>query len=159
VVFLNVGLGHRAAVGVGVHQQDLAAGGRLEGEVDGDGGASRRALRPPDRGQDPPIVGVGLPRGLLGADLDRYLARRLRVVVGGGFGGFGGQRRPGPVHQPVRCFAVDGDVHKAELAELALTGFVTDPATPTTASPAAASRARASWSSQRVPAATIATSA
>ena len=38
MVFLDIGVGDGAAVGVGVGQQDLAAGGgRLEGEVDGDG--------------------------------------------------------------------------------------------------------------------------
>ena len=53
-----------ASIGVGVDQQDLTAGGgRLEGEVDGDGRAARAALRPPDRRQDPPPVAVRLCRG------------------------------------------------------------------------------------------------
>jgi hypothetical protein len=85
-VNLHRGVGDRAAVGVGVHQQDLTArGGRLEGEVDGDGGAPRCALRPPDRRQDPPGIGVGLGRDLVG---------RRRFVVGGGSGV---QRGPGSV--------------------------------------------------------------
>jgi hypothetical protein len=43
--FLDVGPGDGATIGVGVDQQDLTAGGgRLEGEVDGDGGAARSAL-------------------------------------------------------------------------------------------------------------------
>jgi hypothetical protein len=50
-VVLDVGVGDGAAIGVSVDQQDLAArGGRLEGEVDGHGGAAGSALGPPDGG-------------------------------------------------------------------------------------------------------------
>jgi hypothetical protein len=42
----HVGVGDRAAVGVGVDQQDLATvRGRLEGQVDGHDGAAGGALR------------------------------------------------------------------------------------------------------------------
>jgi hypothetical protein len=59
-------VGDGAAIGVGVDQQHLPAdGGRLEGEVDGDG-AARAALGPPDGGQDPPRVAVRRGRGLVG---------------------------------------------------------------------------------------------
>jgi hypothetical protein len=103
------GLGDGAAVGVGVDQQHLPAdGGRLEGEVDGDGGAARAALGSPDRGEDPPCVAVRRGRGLVGL-------RRLVVRVG-----LGGQRGPGPVHQDVRRVLVGGNVQQPELAEPAL---------------------------------------
>ena len=84
--FLDVGPGDGATIGVGVDQQDLAArGGRLEGEVDGHGGAAGSALGPPDGGQDP--AGVAVDRG-------RDLVGRRRLV---GVAGVVGQRRPGLV--------------------------------------------------------------
>jgi hypothetical protein len=99
MVFLDGGVGDGATVGVGVGQQHLpAGGGRLEGEVDGDGGAARAALGSPDGGQDPPCVAVRPGRDLVG----------LRRFVAGV--GLGGQRGPGPVDQGVGRVGVDGDV-------------------------------------------------
>jgi hypothetical protein len=47
MVATDAGVGDGATVGVGVDQQHLPAdGGRLEGKVDGDGGASLAALGP-----------------------------------------------------------------------------------------------------------------
>jgi hypothetical protein len=107
-------MGDGATVGVGVDQQHLpAGGGRLEGKVDGDGGAPRAALGPPDGGQGPPGVGVRLGRDLAG--LWRFVAEV----------GFGGQRGPGPVDQGVRRVGVGGDVQEPELAEPALAVLVT----------------------------------
>jgi len=52
----------RATIGVGVHQQDLAdQRGRLEGEVDGDGGAAGGALGAPDGDQG--VQGLAVGRG------------------------------------------------------------------------------------------------
>ena len=114
MVFSDVGVGDGATVGVGVDQQHLpAGGGRLEGQVDGDGGAPRAALGPPDGGQGPPPVAVRLGRDLAG---------RWRFVAGVGFGG---QRGPGPVDQAVRRVGVGGDVQEPELAEPALAVLVT----------------------------------
>jgi hypothetical protein len=67
MVFLDVGVGDRPAVGVGVDQQDLSSGGRrLEGEVDGNRGAARRTLGPPYRGQHVPGVALRLGWDLVG---------------------------------------------------------------------------------------------
>jgi hypothetical protein len=57
MVFLDVGVGDGTAVGVGVDQQGLpAGGGRLEGEVDGDGHYPRSLLK--RRGLADPVGGV-----------------------------------------------------------------------------------------------------
>jgi hypothetical protein len=66
MVFLEVGVGDRPAIGVRVDQQDLAARGRgLEGEIDGHGRPARRSLRAPDGGQDVPRVALGLGHDLI----------------------------------------------------------------------------------------------
>jgi hypothetical protein len=109
--FLDIGVGDRAAVGVGVDEQDLAArGGSFEGEVDGDRGAARSALRPPHGGQDPPGVAVGRGRDV------RLRGRVLEV-------GFG-QGGAGLVDERLRRVGVGGDVQEPELAEPALAVLV-----------------------------------
>jgi hypothetical protein len=140
-------LGDRATVGVGVDEQDLTArGGGFEGEVDGDRGAARPALRPPHGGQDPPGVAVG--RG-------RDVRLRGRVLeVGFGEGGVG------LVDERLRRVGVGGDVQEPELAEPALAVLVAGRGHPDHREPGGGhSRARASRSSHLVPAATTATSA
>ena len=123
MAFLNGGVGDGATVGVGVDQEHLAAdGGRLEGEVDGDGGAAGAALGPPDGGQHPRRVAVRLGRDLL---------RLRRFVAGVGLGGQGG---PGPVDPGGRRIGVGRDVQQPKLAESPLAILVTAATTPTTAS-------------------------
>ena len=117
MVLLDGGMGDRAAVGVGVDEQDLAAaGGRLERQIDGHGGPSRPALRSPHRGQDPPRSTVRRDRGHLGR---RGVAGEIRFGVG-----LAGQGGPGPFHQCLRRVRVRGDLQQPQLAEPALAVLV-----------------------------------
>ena len=118
MVFLDVGVGDRTSIGVGVDHQDLTArGGCLECQVDSDGGSAWAALRSPDGGQDPASVAIGLDRAV-------PQARRLLGGVGIVEVGLGVQRGPGPVHQRVRRIGVGGDMQQSELAETPLTVLV-----------------------------------
>jgi hypothetical protein len=101
----------RAAVGVGVDQEDLAdQGGRFEGEVDGDGGAAGGAFGAPDGEQG--VWGV--------------VAGRRRDVGGlrGAGCGFGRQGGAGQVDEGGWRVGVGADVVKAELAEAAFAVLV-----------------------------------
>jgi hypothetical protein len=87
MVFLDVGVGDGAAIGVGVDQQDLAArGGRLEGEV-----VTATVVRP---GAPLGPQTAARTRRASPSAWDRDLVGRRRLV---GVAGVAGQRRPGPV--------------------------------------------------------------
>jgi hypothetical protein len=118
MVFLDVGVGDSASIGVGVDQQDLTArGGGLERQVDGHGRPARAALRAPHGGQDPPPVAVRLDRGF-------PQVRRLLGGIGVGEVGLGVQRGAGPVNERSRRIGVRGHMQQPELAEASLAVLV-----------------------------------
>jgi hypothetical protein len=143
---LDVDVRDRAAVGVGVDQQDLAAArGRLEGQVDGHGGAAGCALGTQTatrsrRGPPPGAVGATstADEGSSSASGSAASAVQARSTSASG----GSASKAG-------CWRPSWRSRRSLSSSRAGT-------TPTTASPAAASLASASRSSQRVPAATTA---